>query len=353
MVVIPLKAQFVSLISTFVLAVSELLAHQFLTAATSLSESRRLAKGQRVRIRTHVKHARLITLFSVLTFIALEIIVSNFSDPVRTPLLEQQRCVIVDAFNRQNGSQDLHPRVDAMESQCTLVDEHSFVQLAANVSIESNAISCSDQPIFRLNFRWLAEPELLPAAGATLVCERQSCLLAVKQGNLTYFSGVFPSELRQQATDAAFGTQFTATELFFDTAPFLRQIATRFLRAASHPERGLSPISDPYELRRRAFSGSSFARCEFELLAKDETLISTAVLALVLVVVALSVLCYLACFGFSKKRFSNLSDPMQWASRTFRAGEHQKESIKNPVVTSANGEQGFMFIVSQDSDSAV
>ncbi|KAI0557831.1 hypothetical protein FGB62_258g05 [Gracilaria domingensis] len=338
MAVIPIKAQFVSLIITFILAVSELLALNVLSALNSFCQSRRLRRGNHVIVKSHQRQIRLNTLLLLLIFITLEIAVSNFSDPVQTPVLEQQDCFVVDRFDREKGRQDLGLKIDALEPQCAKVDNNSFTQMTGNVSIISDSINCSETPIFKVKFSWIGEPEFHNGSGRLLECENDICVLVFKQQQHVLISPAFDRIHLETVANPQKKTWFSRTELFYDTGPILENIARRAARVMAGER-----VADPYEFRRRIFSGSRKDTCLFEVRSVNETLIPNAVLVLLVSISVVSVVCYAICFGFRKRNFADFNDTMQWASRTFRLGDENGHVLKNPVVSCVKRGDGLLF----------
>ncbi|KAI0560150.1 hypothetical protein FGB62_123g08 [Gracilaria domingensis] len=140
-------------------------------------------------------------------------------------------------------------------------------------------------------------------------------------------------------TNPAVVTDFIRTLVFFDTEPLLKVIAEREAKALA--EEG---ITDPYEARRRMFAGSRYTKCPITVSTVQETLIPNALLAFVAAVFALSLFLSMVCLGTRRIRFAKLSDPLQWACRTFRKGEHQR-ILTSPVLRSEKSEEGIVFVV--------
>ena len=326
MVLIALKSQYVSLIITCFSFLCELLVIVVLYNIINFQECRTLLKGKELNVRRHRNHVQLVAISAALLFLTLEIVTSFLSDPDQIQRWNSEQCVSLGTVRDLKGDEAMFKQVDIVEDTCQTSRNNFTLQQVGNISEKTGQVQCSD-PVYYTDINEQTVEGRLPKNGTALECVPGFCVFVFQVDNTVFISDAFLEKTSEKilSGEDTENIRFARTALLFNSTGLLPTFARRTAEAYS------KFVTDTFELRRRAFLGSTRQQCPFVVEVVDATSIPLLCLCIVVTIWLISVL----LFGFTmvflrKKTFYNVGDPLHWALYTFRRNDEVVG--KNPVV---------------------
>lgn len=324
MIVINLKAQYVSLIITVISATFEVALLFAALRWNCFIENRILKRGGKVNLRIHLWRTKLLSVVTAILFLAVEIGNSFYSDPTKITSFEKRPCRFLGAKNFTTDFPEVQNKFNADSLPCLEANETSVTQRGWNqFGINGEVILQCSKELYSFE-RTSISPEIEDyavgciQAGDVNEPKQDICSLVIQNGSRISISTVFQPQMEQK-----FGqnVSWLNTDVRFDTNTQNVVIATR---AASLMARG---IRDDVDLRRLIFTEEREGWCDFRI-EFDGTALNGA---FVIVLVIIWVTCMLLFFGswivLSRIEY-NMSNPLDWATKTVISEE--VVGTKNP-----------------------
>ena len=326
MVVIALKSQYVSLIITCFSFLCELLVIVVFYNIISFQECRTLLKGKELNIRRHRKHVQLVAISAALLFLTLEIITSFLSNPDQIQRWNSEQCVSLGTVRDMKGDEAMFAQVNIVEDTCQTARNNFTFQKIGNISERTGQVQCSD-PVYYTDINEQAVEGIPPRNETVIECSSIYCVLAFQVEDTVYFAGAYFKENATKIINGEYSdnVSFLRTAILFNSTGLLSTFARRAAVAYNNT------IIDEFEVRRRAFLGSTRQKCPFVVEVVEATNIPLICLCFIAASWFISVL----LFGFTmifvrRKIFYNVGDPLHWAQYTFRRTDEVVG--KNPVI---------------------
>ncbi|KAI0565232.1 hypothetical protein FGB62_20g28 [Gracilaria domingensis] len=337
MVLIQLKAPFVSVIVTVLSTLAELALLSFLLVLNNLHECKRLRSGRGVEVRHHLKRTRIISLLALAAFFVLEVVFSFYNDPVNNVVSETHACVRVANSVRERGDSRGFLRAADVLLECGVVENGTITQFEGNFSRQTQQVECSPQAMFTypLDDRTVNDSVSDLPFRCVAVAEGEECVFLQQRGNLSLISQPFFLE------DLPFLPEnfpFLPTELHFTAPSNLTLFADRAIEAFQRN------IFGPAALRRIIYSGASEGTCTFPVVDGTATTIPLAMIIALSVVWAIAILLFLSVWWLRKDVFFEMNNPMDWATRSMRSADDPLGM--NPILTGVEDEERMLVKIS-------
>lgn len=296
---------------------------------------------------------------------------SFFSDPAIKKTFTVEPCLQLGSITTRKGLTGKINQENAVTLKCTQLEDDFILQRAGNYSFDrkgDNAVECDQHSLY--DFRNVDPVELplgdIKRQGGSdtdtiIECEIfkdrpttngtsdiDTCVAlrqakpTEKNGTLVSFSVALQASEVEAIVQSGILIPFLDTIVKYNTSGLSRQFARRILSAFD------KDVTDPQELRKRAFMGLDEGQCAFPN-PEDATEVPLGLLYGIIAAWVLSFIAFFCTIFLRRSIFYDMSDPLHWAQRTYR---HIDEPIVgNPVVTSVyeHGER-LMYVSSSTSN---
>eukprot|EP00178_Gracilaria_changii_P019264 TRINITY_DN55963_c0_g1_i1.p1 TRINITY_DN55963_c0_g1~~TRINITY_DN55963_c0_g1_i1.p1 ORF type:complete len:369 (+),score=58.06 TRINITY_DN55963_c0_g1_i1:235-1341(+) len=342
MVTIPFKSQYVSLTITAVSFVAETLFLSSLLKAASVLNHRRFLKSKSVDVCNHQRRSMLLTVASVVLFLALEVFVSFFAEPAALDRMQTGSCVSLDIAANAQGTELEFPRTGFIERQCEKLQNTTSLQHVGNLSEVNGRIMCSEGAVYKHSILDQFDVFSRPATGARKACASERlCAIVFQTQNAAYFSEPMGNQTASKILSGkkTFDVHYYKTELLFNATAMLETFA---LRAAQAYARSVTDIN---ELRLWTFLGRRRTQCSFVSSTIDATDIPAFVVYVISVLWILSLACFILTRVLGRRVVFDVDDALSWAKYTERAEGVVIEGP--PVLSFLGGKERPVFMVSE------
>lgn len=337
MVLIRLKAPFVSVIVTVISTLAELALVSFLFVLNSLHDCARLRSGNGLGVRNHVTRVRIITVLSLTAFFVLEVVFAFYNDPVDNVLWETHACVKVSNSVQERGDSTAFLRAADVLVTCRTLENGTVTQFEGNFSRHTDQVECSRQAMYThpLDNRVMNESVSGLPSHCVAGDEGDVCVFFQQRASLSLISEPFILD------DLPFLPEvfpFLSTELHFTPPSNLSLFGERAAEAFRQN------INGPAALRRIIYSGSSEGNCTFPVVDGTATTVPLAMVIVLAVVWALAILLFVSVFPLRRKIFFEVNNPMDWAIRSVRS--ENDPCGTNPILTAVENEEQMLIKIS-------
>lgn len=336
MVLIPLKSQYVSLIIMLVSGAAELTLLSALLQFNSFFECSILRRRRFLSINRHRTRITVLAFVALIVFVALEIVISFFSDPSFRVTQQRRSCLLLRPIDSHQEAVERHKKSRIISLGCAKTTERFETQYMGNLSLDKNNILCAKHAAYRFP---LGEGDVhkLPISphaefGCSSEKDKSFCAFAFQQDKFVFFGGPIHGLDAAAVTSGQHQLHYFRTEVFFDTSGLLRTIAQRAAMAFS------KFVTDAADLRLEVFSSTRQSSCLFGV-KSDATEIALGAIVAIAMVWTISFCLFMVSIPFRLRVFYDMRNPLHWARKTTRdiefpptddlvvVGEHQREGL--------------------------
>lgn len=314
MVLIRLKAPYVSVIVTVLSTLAEIALLKFFAVVVNLGECQRLQRGKCIDVRLHLRRMKRISILTLAMFFGLEVLFSFYNDPVSNVQFEAHDCVYVSNSVLERGKSTSYLRAADVMVKCRTLENGTITQFGGNFSRRTQQVKCSPHAMYThpIDDRTINGS----IAGVPYRCIHASmgkaCLFIQQKGSLSLISE--PFYLKDVNNLPAF-LKYLPTELHFKAPSNLTLFADRALKAF------LSGIAGPAALRRIIYTGTREGTCTFPVVNGTATVVPLAILISLFVVWLIAILLFVLFLFLHKKVIFEIDSAMDWATRSVRSAD--------------------------------
>ncbi|PXF49893.1 hypothetical protein BWQ96_00053 [Gracilariopsis chorda] len=344
MVLIRLKAPFVSVIVTVLSTLAELALLSFLFVLNNLHECKQLQRGRSVQVRQHLRRTRLLSVVCLGAFFALEVVFSFYNDPVNNVQIEIHECITASNSVKDSGDSTQFLRASDILVECRRLDNGTITQFGGNFSSRTQQVECSTEAMYTHPLGDETSEEIVADVPFGCVSggeEGAACVFVQQRGNLSLISAPFFLDELSILPDTL---PHIITELHFTPPSNVSLFATRATNAF------LQNIQGPSALRRIIYSGASEDQCAFPVVRGSATTVPLAMIVALAAVWAVALAMFASVFALRRGVFFKLDDPMHWATRSVRAADDPLGD--NPVLTGLMQDDKTLVHISTSESSS-
>lgn len=310
----------------------------------SFFECLSLRRSSFLSVNRHRRRVTALSFLALLLFVALEILVSFFSDPAFRILPQHRSCLVMRPIVPQEKALKGRKKSRIISLGCVTTTQRFESQHVGNLSLSDNQVQCAKQAAYRFTLGERDIHTLLLPPHAEFGCSNEQdrifCAFAFQQDNQVFVS---PSVYGLDAPDITSGRyklNYTRTEVFFNTSGLLRTISIRAAVAYS------KFITDPADLRLEIFTATEQTSCSFGV-KSEATEVALGALLAIATMWTISFCSFLGSIPFRSRVFYDMRNPLHWARKTTR--DLELPPVSDPVVIKEHQKEGTLVYLQNAS----
>eukprot|EP00178_Gracilaria_changii_P025994 TRINITY_DN7989_c0_g1_i1.p1 TRINITY_DN7989_c0_g1~~TRINITY_DN7989_c0_g1_i1.p1 ORF type:complete len:364 (+),score=27.65 TRINITY_DN7989_c0_g1_i1:356-1447(+) len=344
MALIPLKSQYVSLIVTIILSVSEVALLAACLQWNCFLENKKLQRREKVNVRDHRIRTKFLSVAVISIFVILEIFNSFYSDPTTIDRLERRPCTFLGSGGRKEGFTNLTSLSSIILLDCMDANRTMVRQRAGFLSRDPIVTQCNEV-LYSFSTATDEAMEAVPQeiqhfTGCVPVPEigdeAEICALLYQRGEkVTFTEHMYLDEVEYVIEEKVL-LRVWHTHVHFNVTGLESELARRAVTML------LTPTSSDTTIRREVFTSDGVGMCDFRKHI-NATVVSNGFIYAMAIVSIASLLILAVSALFRRQIRYDMSNPLHWAQNTV-IPEHLL-GAENPEIYCSDAD-GRQFAVS-------